>query len=411
MNRLFKLIFSIALLVVTTSCLFICSHNNVYAMSSFNSSSNLFPLVNSSRPLPYYLDNNTPRVESPYTSKYAPVQTLNLYSSSFDNRDSMFNYGRVPNSYHVGGRIISNQNVGFSVYFPLWYILNDDLEYRFIYGWSTESIQPSHSFNDVRTYFDIGFLNENTLDFGSFYSASFYYYDLDSGSGMMPYVPTSIGKIPFPENYQDKFYQIYARLSITCTLSVSDTTSYSYFSPVLFYDFSNSGNIVTEDDYYSSYAYYSNCVNDLTNYLITYDTVYESSYEVGYNTGFALASSSTPGAFQQGYDQGFNNGYNQGNSEGYNTGFNEGDTQGYNRGITQGQQIGYNNGYQVGYQEGLNTEGVDNMLGNAMITVVELPWKMIKQILNFEVLGINFASLFLGLFTLVIVFWLLRHFS
>lgn len=141
----------------------------------------------------------------------------------------------------------------------------------------------------------------------------------------------------------------------------------------------------------SSYSVSSSFLNyvsfDYNSYNNGYNAGYNIGYEQGFNSGVSQTSSNMRPFLEQSYDNGYNAGYSLGHTE------------------------GYNQGYQIGYQDGLAVEGVDNMLGNAMITVVELPWKMIKQILNFEVLGINFASLFLGLFTLVIVFWLLRHFS
>lgn len=132
-----------------------------------------------------------------------------------------------------------------------------------------------------------------------------------------------------------------------------------------------------------------------------------SAYQEGYTAGV----NSLQSELLNQYNSGYSNGYTAGETGGYEKGYQEGNTAGVTSGYSNGFTAGETQGYQQGYQEGLSVEGVDNMLGNAMITVVELPWKMIKQILNFEVLGINFASLFLGLFTLVIVFWLLRHFS
>lgn len=105
------------------------------------------------------------------------------------------------------------------------------------------------------------------------------------------------------------------------------------------------------------------------------------------------------------YDIGLTDGYNNGFISGKNEGYSQGLTDGYNNGFTSGSEQGYNNGYSQGVQ---NSSG--KPLATMMFTLVEVPFTFLKNTLSFDLLGVNFYNLLLGLISVGVVLWVVKKF-
>lgn len=162
--------------------------------------------------------------------------------------------------------------------------------------------------------------------------------------------------------------------------------------------------------------YFSGLPDDLylniyftSSYIINVDNDYDFTFNIGSSSKFTFDYTSVDMSFvfRQYRDRyAYDNGYN----DGYSTGYNEGLDYGLANGVTDGQEIydnAYNVGYQAGFTDGLN-EDSDNMLRNALLTIFDIPIYYVSQLLNFELLGINFFGLFCGIITFSIALWLLK---
>lgn len=89
--------------------------------------------------------------------------------------------------------------------------------------------------------------------------------------------------------------------------------------------------------------------------------------------------------------------------EGYEEGKEDGLHDGYDLGYTEG----FDDGYDLGFDDGLES---NNSLVGMVGAIFTGPVTMFQQIFNFNVLGINFAEMLLGLVTLLVVIWLIKKF-
>lgn len=96
------------------------------------------------------------------------------------------------------------------------------------------------------------------------------------------------------------------------------------------------------------------------------------------------------------YQIGYNTGYDKGNSNGYNTGYQSG----YDKGYNEGKAYGYNEGFNEGYEQGT---GSDNTLVGMIYAIVDVPFKVLKDSMNFNFLGINVADFIFSALTMIIV--------
>ena len=99
--------------------------------------------------------------------------------------------------------------------------------------------------------------------------------------------------------------------------------------------------------------------------------------------------------------------YYEGFYQGYDQGFNNGNTIGYDKGYDTGKTEGYNNGYNVGYIDGSDA---DNVVGDALLSISDIPFRILSSFLGFEVFGFNVLTLFTGLLTIGLVIWILKKF-
>lgn len=93
---------------------------------------------------------------------------------------------------------------------------------------------------------------------------------------------------------------------------------------------------------------------------------------------------------------GYNTGYDKGNSNGYNTGYRSG----YDKGYNEGKAYGYNEGFNEGYEQGT---GGNNTLVGMIYAIVDVPFKVLKDSMNFNFLGINVADFIFSALTMIIV--------
>lgn len=93
---------------------------------------------------------------------------------------------------------------------------------------------------------------------------------------------------------------------------------------------------------------------------------------------------------------GYNTGYDKGNSIGYNTGYQSG----YDKGYNEGKAYGYNEGFNKGYEQGA---GGNNTLVGMIYAIVDAPFKVLKDSMNFNFLGINVADFIFSALTMIIV--------
>ena len=98
-----------------------------------------------------------------------------------------------------------------------------------------------------------------------------------------------------------------------------------------------------------------------------------------------------------------------GNEEGYSDGYDYGYSDGVSAGWENGHQYGYNKGVSVGRTDALNST---NTLKDMVFAIFDAPVNLINGILDFNLLGINVASLVKTLITLAItallVFFILK---
>lgn len=93
---------------------------------------------------------------------------------------------------------------------------------------------------------------------------------------------------------------------------------------------------------------------------------------------------------------GYNTGYDKGNSSGYNTGYQSG----YDKGYNDGKAYGYNDGFNEGYEQGASG---NNTLVGMIYAIVDAPFKVLKDSMNFNFLGINVADFIFSALTMIIV--------
>lgn len=152
-------------------------------------------------------------------------------------------------------------------------------------------------------------------------------------------------------------------------------------------------------------------------YTIGFDAGEKAGHDAGYQAGYDEGE--LVGA-QHGYDQGYtqgkkegkNEGLTEGEQKGYQNGFNagkteglhEGERKGYNDGLTAGREAGYKNGYDEGYSAGSSVIQVKDVF----IDILEAPFNILKNAFNFEILGINFSSILVGVVSILLVGFVIR---
>lgn len=76
--------------------------------------------------------------------------------------------------------------------------------------------------------------------------------------------------------------------------------------------------------------------------------------------------------------------------------------------FTSSKEKAYNEGYQVGYDRATELNSDGNLLGNMMLSIVDVPINIFNSIFNFDILGINLAHFIMGLVSVLIIAWVLK---
>lgn len=93
-------------------------------------------------------------------------------------------------------------------------------------------------------------------------------------------------------------------------------------------------------------------------------------------------------------------------NDSYLKGYNQGKTDGYNIGYKDGENVGYNNGKSEVVDDALEETGFLGLFN----AVLGAPSKVIGESLNFELFGINFASLTFTLITISLIVFVISVF-
>lgn len=180
---------------------------------------------------------------------------------------------------------------------------------------------------------------------------------------------------------------------------LNNTTLVDIFNNSTWVDSSTYQRNFMPKDIFFSRTFISNCGSYSFNLPSNFNYCYlvlvwsEDNFNINdmYTTQF-LANDSTITTLTDSYESG----YNQGNNVGYTNGYNEGYYQGNTDGYDSGYRVGYDNGYSVGFND-------DNNFTELFISIGETPVNTFKQMLNFNILGVNVAQFVLSLLTLFIV--------
>lgn len=104
-------------------------------------------------------------------------------------------------------------------------------------------------------------------------------------------------------------------------------------------------------------------------------------------------------------------GYGPGYTDGYTVGFEDGAASNYEGALDHYKQIGYELGYGDGYYDGYHRADPSDdfhAISDATINVVSSPFRAISNFLNFNVFGVNLASLFGVLLTLLVIGFIIK---
>ena len=128
---------------------------------------------------------------------------------------------------------------------------------------------------------------------------------------------------------------------------------------------------------------------DYTNEQVINEVMRQLIYEVNYDISPLLDNS---------YNQGYNTGYSLGEDSGYDTGY------------SLGEDSGIKKGKVLGYKEYENDKGSSIKFKDLVFGVIDAPFNVIKNALNFEIFGINLANVILFLISTSLVFFVIRFF-
>jgi|GEM_PF-6467103 len=99
--------------------------------------------------------------------------------------------------------------------------------------------------------------------------------------------------------------------------------------------------------------------------------------------------------------------------QGYNTGKNECESthdQIKQNAYNEGHEVGLGEGIQKGYAEYENERGSALKLKDMIMQMINAPFKIIKEVLNFDIFGVNISSLVFFIISICLVFFVIRFF-
>lgn len=139
----------------------------------------------------------------------------------------------------------------------------------------------------------------------------------------------------------------------------------------------------------------------------TFHTVFATNNAYGY--AYYLMNG-TQQQIMNMYDQGYQaaaegkDGYGFGYEMGYSQGKTAGESQGYTTGYAAGKEDGYDSGYLAGQQS-------NTTLGTEIANVGSAPIRMLKEMLNFEIFGLNFSNMALACLSVLLVIKVAKFFG
>lgn len=213
------------------------------------------------------------------------------------------------------------------------------------------------------------------------------------------------------ENQHDNIYQIqrfqpesgvdftflYSYIVDPSALGNNGVTSYIY-------------GVKNFEQFYQYLSRFDYDIYEMSNFLVEHYNYYEMRYELlvlieeSMDTWLDQINDTRTLGYNQGYDVGYEQGktvgYEQGETVGYTNGYDEGYDVGHTNGYDEGYDVGKTDGYNIGYMKGTD-EG--ETLKKGIFAIFDAPLQTLHSLLNFEVLGINFYSIFTFILTLALL--------
>lgn len=214
------------------------------------------------------------------------------------------------------------------------------------------SVTPQFVFGNLNTYtFSDSFASTNSY---------IYEYLLYANGGVNPY------------------YLFLQRDNIYCDLLLNNTRFYylnkTFSNSSFTLNFSNNSSLSTNATIVITPSYMQFNYNGLTSFSFSMSLLDKmDNYQVGFADGYSSA--------------------------------NVNNTNSYNDGVS----VGYNNGYNVGYTNGLSTASNSSFLG-LLTASIESPLNAVLNMFDFELLGYNMKSFYLGLFTVAMILFIIKLF-
>ena len=136
------------------------------------------------------------------------------------------------------------------------------------------------------------------------------------------------------------------------------------------------------DGYFGSEWYYGSPLQSLYyEYENQYNAIHSQGYDDGLDVGFDL-----------GYDDGYDDGLDVGFDDGYDVGIQHGYDDGYDVGVREGYNLGYDAGVDVG-----------ETAKKSIFAIFDAPVKVLTSLLDFEIFGVNFLSIFKVILTVLLL--------
>ena len=89
------------------------------------------------------------------------------------------------------------------------------------------------------------------------------------------------------------------------------------------------------------------------------------------------------------------------NQQIYNSGYYDG----YNVGQANANDSLFDDGYKQGLSDGATSTGA---FGSFLVNIVDVPFKVFNNILNFDIFGFNIAGIVMSMLTLLVIIWLIK---
>lgn len=328
------------------------------------------------------------------TTNYYHINSNNDYDGNVYNMDF---YAKNWNTY--------NNSFSFNLFsrnfsltesnFNTMGLITDTSSYNFWISW--EECAAFYYYLDLNTYnnmyYDVVTYDYHTISlfftgFNDYYDDNEYYSNIND-------LNQNLAILVAPVYYNQNPSQSYSNLGSNILILGDYWDDYIYNVSSNQYGMSNLFEVCFNIDYgpntsiigYNIYVLWKEYFSTNNYSSIGVGLIPSNNISIGINSSDVASSA---------YNNGYNYGYTIGNSNGYNNGY----------------DIGYEEGYDVGYDEGYDNININNhWFGDGLLRLVDVPFILFNQFLNFDILGINFYYLLLGLFTLFIVFWLFRKFT